>query len=46
MMEYLLFNHKEQNLVSGKVDGVGDHSVKLNKHAGFDGMMKDIEWDY
>lgn len=38
----ILFNHKEQNLVSGKVDGAGDHSVKLNKHAGFDRMMRDI----
>lgn len=39
----ILFNHKEQNLVSGKVDGAGDHSVKLNKHAGLDRMMKDYE---
>lgn len=36
----ILFNHKEQNLVSGKKQ---DHSVKLNKHAVFDRMMKDYE---
>jgi hypothetical protein len=39
----ILLRHKDQNLVSQKIDGTGDHPIKLNRHVGFDGGGKGLQ---